>query len=112
VTTSSGRFVIESFGSDVPDAVRHALIQAVEVARALNTQSVHELGHDQLVAFRQAWFAASLTVTALLAAASAQCDLDSPSADIDMEPDANGALIYRCRHAQPHRWDLNGNLLR
>jgi hypothetical protein len=49
-------------------------------------------------------------VNALLTASNAQCTLGGGApADIDMMPDSNGALIYRCEHATPHKWKLNGD---
>jgi hypothetical protein len=48
-------------------------------------------------------------VNALITASNAQCTLDTPPADIDIIPDSSGALIYRCEHAKPHKWKLNGD---
>lgn len=48
-------------------------------------------------------------VNDLLMMASARCGLDPPPPpSIDTVVDDDGSLVYRCRHATPHRWWLNG----
>ena len=59
---------------------------------------------------KYAVLAATQTVNALLEAVVAQCELDSPPADIEMKMDAKGNLIYRCYHNPAHEWNINGIL--
>ncbi|UIK07853.1 hypothetical protein [Neorhizobium galegae] len=48
-------------------------------------------------------------VNHLLAMAFAKCDFDPPPPpEIEMVVDNDGSLVYRCQHAIPHRWRLNG----
>ncbi|RUU02208.1 hypothetical protein EOD23_20240 [Mesorhizobium sp. USDA-HM6] len=48
-------------------------------------------------------------VNGMLMSASARCGQDPPPpADIEMITDADGRLIYRCQHATPHKWKLDG----
>lgn len=49
------------------------------------------------------------SVSAALIAASAQCRRASPPADItEAVTNDEGSLVYRCSHAQPHYWKLDG----
>jgi hypothetical protein len=49
------------------------------------------------------------TITALLVATSAKCNLATPPEDIDVKIDGSGKMIYRCYHTPAHEWDLSGN---
>jgi hypothetical protein len=51
------------------------------------------------------------TVTALLVASNAKCNLSTPPEDIDVKIDSSGKMIYRCYHTPAHEWDLSGNKL-
>jgi hypothetical protein len=51
------------------------------------------------------------TVSALLVATSAKCNLATPPEDIDVKLDGSGKMIYRCYHTPAHEWDLSGNKL-
>jgi hypothetical protein len=49
------------------------------------------------------------TVSALLAAAEAKCNLAHPPEDINVKVSSSGKLVYRCFHDPAHEWDLSGN---
>jgi hypothetical protein len=97
--------ILENQPPELTEGFRHALALA---------RSLPHLGPPDGYALRyallsQVRLAAAAAMTSLLAAASAECDLDTPLAAIDMLPDAAGSLIYRCRHKSAHEWDLSGN---
>lgn len=83
-----------------------ALMKSVELASSM-------LGSAPSFApleFRRIALSAAVhTVNTMLAASSAKCNLASPPEDIDMIADSDGTLVYRCRHATPHKWKLSGD---
>ena len=89
------------------------LAKSVELAVALQTASRPALKAFDLIPSvqRLATLSAIHTVNALLAVASAQCTRDTPPANVDMVTDAAGELVYRCEHAKPHWWKLDGTIL-
>jgi hypothetical protein len=81
-------------------------------------QALHELdARPRLpgaegVQTHRALLAAIQTTNALLALAAASCTRALPAADVEMETDASdGRLVYRCRHTNPHRWELDGTVI-
>ena len=55
--------------------------------------------------------AALQSVTALVAAVGAKCNLAAPAEEIEAMVSENGDLVYRCHHRPPHEWNLNGKKL-
>ena len=55
--------------------------------------------------------AAFQSVTALVTAVGAKCNLAAPPEDIEAKVNRNGDLVYRCHHRPPHEWDLSGKKL-
>ncbi|WP_027040355.1 hypothetical protein [Mesorhizobium ciceri] len=48
-------------------------------------------------------------VNGMLMSAAARCGQNPPPpTDIEMTTDPDGYLIYRCQHATPHKWKLDG----
>lgn len=94
---------IEASGGPAMDA----LMKSVEAAATLAAPFLEQF--TKLPGAKVALSASLHSVNALLAASSTKCTLAAPPADIEIMPDSNHKLIYRCEHKQPHSWDLAGN---
>ena len=93
---------------DAHDQLRGAVQSAVAATTELVSRSVSGARPGPM---RTAVFAAIQTVNALMSAVEAKCKLKPPPEDIEMVPDQNGNLIYRCFHDPAHEWDLTGRRL-
>ena len=94
------------------DAKEHLLQTtnyALSVAQGLSpSETGSELPLPRKVGIGMALAASVQCVSALLSAASVQCNQATPPADIEMKVNASGRLLYRCYHTPPHEWDLSG----
>lgn len=80
---------------------------AVALAESLNKTRLR-LDDNQAPLVELAMFSAMQSVNSLLAAAGGMCKQRLPHSQIYMTTDGSGQLIYRCGHANVHRWNLSG----
>ncbi len=85
-----------------------ALASGVEQLEAL--QAVEGRGMRRKMALASSVHSFNLLMTA--AETICQRSASQPDAEIDLVTDANGRLIYRCRHDPSHEWDLDGNVIK